>query len=442
MNPTRAESNNTQEKTPKVLWRGVQPVYQTNVVSLLFWPLALAKRLVQGLYNSLIRGVWSELIHGEPGNESSTSALGFALLGVFAVVIYQIRAYEDWVILGVALVWVVDWWLSRAGFKHPARVRRSVASLRDKELHWKSVTPGGASAHARIPIERIDYVALDCIEIRLGAFHNRVGQVWRGLLVLDDGEGYALFDEPDITTAMQKAEEAAQTFKTRLRVSDTLGESALAADQRFNRALFLLDRDRTISTRTLGARVRIDKRLCPATATRCVGRVLSDAGFPFFLLLVYFMLLRVGAFLSAFLHPYIGLPAEPVVVDLSVAGIAGFLTPDMDWLPLIEFGAAFGFIGFKAWQFSRPVTVHVNQNVLQVRVGKKQLGWFDTMRITDFLLVQAPVLKLLIVDDQRRVIELNSLETDFEYKHVMARLSDAVSATRQRKKLSLDKRAA
>ena len=164
--------------------------------------------------------------------------------------------------------------------------------------------------------------------------------------------------------------------------------------------------------------------------------------FPLFLLIAYFMLLRVGGLLSAVLHPYIGLPAEPVVIDLGAAAIAGFFMPDMDWLRFLEFGAALGFIGFKAWRFSRPLMAHVDEQVLVVRVGKRELGRFRTAGITDILLVQEPVLKLLIIDDRRRVIELNSLETDFEYKHVMARLIDAVYAAKRKKQLSDDKQAA
>ena len=426
----------------KVLWRGTLPEYQTNIVSRMFWPLAVSKRVMQGIYDALIQTIWSELIHGERQDQSATSVLGAGLLAVFAIVIYQGRAYEDWVILGLGLVWVVDWWLSKSGFRHPARMRRSVVSLTGKGLEWKSAARGAASGSAHIPVNRIDYIALDCQEVRLGVFDNRVGQVWRGLLVLDDGEGYGLFDEPDVNKTMQLAEKAAQTFKTRLVVSDSLGESPLATDQRFNRALFLLDRDKTISTRSVGAKVRIDKRLSLATAPLYMGRVLQEAGFPLFLLIIYFMLLRVGALLSALLHPMVGIPAEPVVIDLSAAGIAGFFVPDFDWLRFLEFGAALAFIGFKAWRFSRPLMIHVDENTVLTRIGKKPLGQLRTETITDILLVREPRLTLLLIDDRRRVIEINSLETEFEYKHVMARLIDAVFAAQRKPKLAADQQAA
>ena len=96
----------------KVLWRGTLPEYQTNIVSRMFWPLAVSKRVMQGIYDALIQTIWSELILGERQDQSATSVLGAGLLAVFAIVIYQGRAYEDWVILGLGLVWVVDWWLS------------------------------------------------------------------------------------------------------------------------------------------------------------------------------------------------------------------------------------------------------------------------------------------------------------------------------------------
>ena len=425
-----------------VLWRGTQPDYQTNIVSRVFWPFAVAKRLIQGIYDGLIRTIWSELIHGEREDHSATSVLGFALLAGFAIAIYQGRAYEDWVILGLGFVFVVDWWLAKSGFRHPARMRRSVISLTGKELVWKSAARGAASGSAHIPVNRIDYIALDCQEVRLGAFDNRVGRVWRGLLVLDDGEGYALFDEPDVTKAMQLGEKAAQTFKTRLVISDSLGESPLAHDHRFNRALFLLDRDKTISIRSVGAKTRIDKRLSLSTTPRCIGRVLQEAGFPLFLLIIYFMLFRIGALLSAFLHPFVGIPAESVAIDLSAAGIAGFFVPDMDWLRFLEFGAALAFIGFKAWRFSRPVMLHVDEKMVLTRIGKKQLGQLRTETITDIVLVREPLAKLLIIDDRRSVIEIDSLETEFEYKHVMARLIDAVSAAQTRRKLTADQEAA
>ena len=345
------------------------------------------------------------------------------------------------VIAGLAIVWASDWWLSKAGFKH-ARVRRSVISIQGKDLLWKSAASGGATAAVSFATNRIDYVALDCIEVRLGAFDNRVGEVWRGLLVLDDGEGYALFDEPDITTAMQRAQEAAKTFRTHLRVPDSLGESSLATDQKFNRVLFLLDRDKTISTRSVGARVRIDKRVGWASAPRYFARVLKEAGFPLFLLCVYFMLMRLGGLLSAFLHPYLGLPAESVIIDVSPAAIVGFFVPDMDVVRLAEFSLALAFVGYKAWRFSRPLMVHVDESVLLARVGKKELGRLPIDNISDFLLIEEPTLKLLVVDEKRRVIELNNFETAFEVKHVMARLTDAVFAAQRRQKLATDKHAA
>lgn len=361
---------------------------------------------------------------------------------MFAIAIYQGRAYEDWIILGLGLVWLVDWWLSKSGLRHPVRMRRNVVSLKGKALEWRSAARGAASGTAHIPVNRIDYIALDCHEVRLGAFDNRVGQVWRGLLVLDDGEGFGLFDEPDVNKAMQLAEKAAQTFKTRLVVSDSVGESPLATDQRFNRALFLLDRDKTISTRAVGSRVRIDKRLCRATAALCIGRVLQEAGFPLFLLIVYFMLLRAGALLSAFLNPTLGIPAEPLVVDLSPAGIVRFFVPDMDWLHFLEFGAALAFIAFKAWRFSRPLMIYVDENMVLTRIAKKPLGQLRTETITDILLVREPRLKLLLIDERRRVIEIDSLETEFEYKHVMARLIDAVSAAKRARDVAADQQAA
>ena len=76
------------------------------------------------------------------------------------------------------------------------------------------------------------------------------------------------------------------------------------------------------------------------------------------------------------------------------------------------------------------------------RIGKKQLGQLRTETITDIVLVREPLAKLLIIDDRRSVIEIDSLETEFEYKHVMARLIDAVSAAQTRRKLTADQEAA
>ena len=76
------------------------------------------------------------------------------------------------------------------------------------------------------------------------------------------------------------------------------------------------------------------------------------------------------------------------------------------------------------------------------RIGKKPLGQLRTETITDILLVREPRLTLLLIDDRRRVIEINSLETEFEYKHVMARLIDAVFAAQRKPKLAADQQAA
>ena len=441
MNPTRSASD-LQQEAPTILWRGAHPEYQTHVVNYLFWPFAVVEKLIHGLYDSLICTRWSTLFRHDRGTILITCALGFAFALVFAIAIYQSRAYADWIILGLGLVWLTDWWISKIGFKHPVRVCRSVMTRKGDDLRWRSAVPGGGTVSASFSLERIACVALDCIEVRLGVFNNRAGQVWRGLLVLDSGERYPLFDELDVSTAMQKAEQAAGKFNTAVCVSASLGESDLATNQSFIRAQFLPDRDKTISARAVGARVRIDKRLSAATLSRCTGRVLSEAGFPLFLLLVYCLLLPAGGLLSALLHPIVGVPLEPVMVESSMAGMVSFFAAEMDLLRFFEFAVALACIGFKAWRLSRPIMVHVDEKLLVVRVGKNEVGRLPTGRITDFVLVEEPLLTLLVIDEQRHVIELNTLDSAFEYKHVMARLMDAVFAAQRRKQLAVDKQAA
>ena len=408
--------------TPEVIWRGSLAHHVMHPVSALMWPFAAAKRTIESMYDAITQALFAELVHGERNDDSVSSFIGLGVIAVFSVVLYQTRDFEDAIILGLCALWLVDRILAIGQYETATRHRPVVVSLCNKTLQWRSSAPGETPVRELFHPSEIDHIALERQKVVLGAFDIEVGYRWRGTLMIRGGEGLLLFEANDLGSAWRNAQTAAQAFSTNIKILDATGESELASDQRFNRARYALERVNTFQTRRVTGGTQITKSIRGGRPVTLIAKVAKEAGFPLFLLLIYFMLIRIGGLLSALLSKVVPIPYEVVVIDLSPAGIACFFLPDLsDPLRILEFAGVMVFIGFKAWRVSQPLTLRLGAACIKVFRGRKAIGALESDSLKAIVAVEAPTPCLIFLGD-RRAIEVDGLDDINETRQLLSTL--------------------
>ena len=411
-----------------VVWRGAIPVYRDNPIAGLFWPFAKGKQLVESLYDAVVHSVWDELVHGNRDRDSAASVVGLALIAFFAVGLFQMRVYEDAVIVVLIAIWLFDRWLAQGGFESPAARRQIAISTHGRVLSWRSVTAGSGVQCEEFPPQDISCVCLERIEVSLGAFRHKVGARWRGSLVLANGEALALFEEADATKGWKKLKQAADKFRTRVQVADSLGENGVASDQSFNRARYSLQRVTSFEVEVGTRGARIVKKIGINRFSTLLGKVLIAGGLPFFMLLSYFMMIRLGALLSALMANYLPIAYEQVVINLSPSGIVGFFVPDIgDPLRIVEFLGVLAYLAYNAWKVSQPLVMDVSQASIEILAGKQPVGRLQTQGLEDIVMVDTENPSLLMIASSGQTLEISGLESREEYLHMLAALKNVTA---------------
>ncbi|HIE02663.1 MAG TPA: hypothetical protein EYP59_20660 [Thiotrichaceae bacterium] len=343
------------------------------------------KAFIDEVYQGLLSMIWAELFKNEANQFSElTHLIAFLVLSVLSMIFYHFEGLEDIVILTFFVLWLIDTYLTKSGFKTD-KYERIVLELKNADLIWKSFTPGERVIKEQFKPADITQISLAPTTHIGGAFRVVQAQVWRIFIVIHDLDGYLIYEEKNVTRAIKKARDLAHYFKVPLEIGNSVGNGDYVAEKisTFGSHYRQTDSSHLWKTAQTSTTRQIYKKFSLAMVKKVIKSVLKEAGVFLFILIMAGVMVRFGMLLTFLIGPQIGLQSPTLVLHISFTGVLRFFAPKIDFISLITLVFAITMLLYSSFQHSREHRITINHKLLQYRIKGQAIAQLVTKNITN-----------------------------------------------------------
>lgn len=392
--------------------------------SLIIWPFIKMKAFVDEVYKGLLSMIWAELIkHEEKQFSQLTHFIAFLVLSVFSMLFYHFEHLEDIVVLSFFALWLVDTYLAKQGVKTD-KYERIVLETNDSEVIWKSFTPGESVIKEHFKPADITQISLTPVTLMGGAFRTVQAHSWRIFIIINDLDGYLIYEEKNTKRAFKKARDLAHHFNVPLEIANSEGMGDYAAEKISASTIGNQQTDYSNLWKTLqtSTAVKIYQQFSVATVTKVIKPVLAEAGVFLFIIIMAGVMVRFGMLLTFLIGPKIGIESPTLVLHLSFTGVLSFFAPRIDWISLVAFTFAIVMLFYKGWKHSREHRITIDHKWLRYRIKGQSLAQLSTKDINQLILLKEPKPALLLIDCYDKLITITELENEEECEELYHRI--------------------
>lgn len=398
------------------------PQPSTGFFSLMIWPFVKIKVFIDEIYKGILSMIWAELFkHEEKQFSELTHLIAFFIFCIFSLIFYRFENLEDIVVLSFFILWLIDTYLAKQGITSH-KYERIVLEIKDSKVIWKSFTPGEGVIQEQFDSAEITQISLTPITLMGGAFRSVQAQVWRIFIIINDMDGYLIYEEKSLSRALKKARDLAHHFQVPLEIANSEGKGEYVAEKLSTLRHRQTDYShiwKTIQTSTV---VKIYKKLSFATAKKMLKSVLEEVGVFLFLIIMAGVMVRFGTLLAFLIGSKIGIEPPTLVLNISFFGTLSFFAPKVDWLSLLAFSFAIIILFYSGWKHSQEHRITIDRKWLRYRIKGQSIVQLPTQKINQFILLKEPKPALLLIDSHGKFIEINSLEDEEEYQELYYRI--------------------
>jgi hypothetical protein len=382
------------------------------------------KAFVDEVYQGILRMIWAELFKNEAEQFSElTHLIAFLVFSLLSMLFYHFEGLEDTVILSFFVLWLIDTYFTKQGLK-TNKYERIVLEIKESDVIWKSFTPGESVIKEQFKRAEISQISLVPITHLGGAFRTVQAQVWRIFIIINDIDGYLIYEEKSLTRAFKKARDLADSFKVPLEIANSEGNGEYAADKistvgnRYRQS----DDSNVWKTVQTATRVQIYKKFSSATAKKVAKSMLAEAGVFLFIVIMAGVMVRFGMLLTFLIGPTIGIESPTLVLYLSFTGVLSFFAPKIEWTSLVALTFAIGMLVHSGFQHSREHRITINHKWLRYCIKGQAITQLSTPDINQLILLKEPKPALLLIDTHDKFIQIDNLENEEECEELYYRL--------------------
>jgi hypothetical protein len=398
------------------------PQPSTGFFSLIIWPFVKMKAFVDEVYQGILSMIWAELIkHEEKQFSQLTHFIAFLVFSVFSMLFYHFEDLEDIIILSFFALWLIDTYLAKLGVK-TNKYEQIVLETNDSGVIWKSFTPGESAIKEHFKPADITQISLTPLTLIGGAFRTVPTHRWQIFIIINDLDGYLIYQEKNAKRALKKARDLAHHFNVPLEIANSEGYGDYAAEKISNIGNRQTDYSNFWKTTQTSTAVKIYKKFSVATVTKVIKSVLEEAGVFLFIIIMAGVMVRFGMLLTFIIGPKIGIEAPTLVLRISFAGVLSFFAPRIDWTSLVAFTFAIVMLFYNGWKHSREHRITIDRKWLRYRIKGQSLVQLATQEINQLILLTDPKPALLLIDCHGKLITITELEDQEECEELYHRI--------------------
>ena len=388
----------------------------------LLWPIAQLKQILQAFYELLLSRLWAELTQRQQRTSTGATLLLSGVFAVLSLFVYYTRDHDLLIFVSVLLLWAIDVSLAKG---HYAKGKHH------KQL-WLKILPNEAEItlqHANGEQQQTQFVRTQALRIEIvqaavrgGAFQEKLGWVWRVYLVRRDHSRCLVYEKRQAIAALRGAKQLSrQFFQVPIVFAHSEGLGPYAAtplDPNLHHQ-YQQNLPSTLQRQTSAGQWHLCTQWNHRSFSHMAGEVLRQSGFLLFLIIVANLLQFAGGILHA---TVITSFAQPIGANITFEAMAF----ELDLPDLIEGGFALALIMFKGFQVSQEDHVLIDPKQLTFRLNNRPIGQLNTTTIETVVYVKSPQPCLLICD-RHEAIQLDSLQTEEEFRALMVALNGAIA---------------
>jgi len=114
------------------------------------------------------------------------------------------------------------------GFK-TNQYERIILEIKDSVVTWKNIIPSKRVIKEQFKQAEISQISLSPLTLKGGAFRTVQAHVWRVFIIINDVDGYLIYEEKNATCAIKKGRDLAQHFNVPLEIDHSEGQGEYAA---------------------------------------------------------------------------------------------------------------------------------------------------------------------------------------------------------------------
>jgi len=406
-------------------------IFQPRTVhffSLIIWPFVKMKALVDEVYEGLLSMIWAELFKQEEKQFSELSHfIAFLVLSVFSMLFYHFEDLEDIVVLSFFALWLIDVYFTKRGLK-TNQYERIILEINDSVVTWKNITLSKRVIKEQFKQAEITQISLSPLTLMGGAFRTVQAHVWRVFIIINDVDGYLIYEEKNATRAIKKGHDLAQHFNVPLEIAHSEGQGKYAAEKMSTfRKTGYSNLWQTTQTATT---VKIDKTFSIATVKKLLKSVLAEAGVFLFIVIMAGVMVRFGLLLTFLIGPTIGIESPTLVLHISFTGVLSFFAPKIEWISLVALSFAIMMLIQSGWKHSQAHRITIDKKWLRYRIKGLAIAQLSTKNIKQLILLREPKPALLLIEHHGRLLEIDDLEDEEEYEELYYRLLEQLFKSR------------
>lgn len=400
-----------------------------NSYSRIIQPIATAIQFVQHIFRQVVDMIWQRLT----GDDTIYPVLGYALSGlifsVLSVLMYMLNGFEDFAVLTIFAMWIIDYLLARRDYRLNDSFDRIYLYQRDGYLFWSRVSKNNQQSQMVFSPRDIRDVKVQCMVHYGGAFHGEMGYAWQIKLRLVSGSDLLIYEHMDLDRVFKKARMFAGMFQVLVKFADSEGTTDYAdmvINERIDHVLkkkMILAMD-LVGTSQDARSASIFSRWSFRNSLMFAHSVIREFGFFMFLIFLSGVMVAWGGALVWFFGPSPSI--DPLHWRFPIYGIINIFTPESDWKDIVEITVAMGVMFYGGWKLSHPKRIDIDVKETKLTVRDEEVTRLPTRDVEHALFVKKPYPCILVLG-RRETAEITDLQSDDEFRAMLHHIEDSIA---------------
>ncbi|WP_346289346.1 hypothetical protein [Sphaerothrix gracilis] len=414
----------------------VKPILQGRLYRLnrqpyanLIWPLVQVKQLFQLAYSLLLGIMWDELTKRRSYTDTATSLLLLLIFGVLSLLSYYARDYDHWIFVLFGLLWWFDVGFAKQQYFAEQSYQQVAVKADEDDLEIAVRNQSQLLYQESFRRSQANYILIERVEVRGGAFKEALTHTWRGKIVLRDRSQYLVFEKRSVMTALKAARKLQRHLQDipiifacsqglESKAAELLPISALAVQ---SAAVS------TIHLRQQAQQWHLFSRWNLGSSGRMIKDALQQSGFLLFVVLTTKFMAVTGELLHQLLWQNTSIIYLPSLIGLSP-----------EWWDWLEVAIAFGLVLWKGLEISQEEHLYIDAKQLTFCLNRRHIAQLNTAKIETLLYLRSPE-PMLLIADRNQAIEITGLQTEAEFQALLLHLEKIIRPL-QSGKIEADKK--
>lgn len=366
----------------------------------LIFPFVQLKKLLQTIYNFLLRMLWSELIQGEKIDNEFAHLIAFIVFCLISLSWYYARDYSQFILIISFVIWYLDRGISQNQYcRKDNQIEVTLHQINSDEILWTLFLPN-QKLKSKFLSDQVRNISISKRSVVGGEFQEFLGQVWQVEIYLYDGNNLVIDEYKLVHEAFKSAKRLNSYFQVLITFATSQGNNEYVEQRLDTDSVYrVLDFEKTgINCQKSSQKWHIYSQWRWRNSWVLIKQIIQKVGFLIFLLIMAGFMIEFGQLLDNFIQAF---QDRAVIIDL--ASFFKGLVPYWNWRNRLELAIALIILIYQGWQLSRVKHIYLDQSYLKFSIDNQKINKTNIKEIETILLMSDPVPEILILAQDQAI---------------------------------------